>query len=185
MASERDAYYTTGRQHTAEELHELADLALCWRPGIAAETAALNARICAALLWQRGWEYEPAIAHAPAVREGRRIAQKEVRRRLAGIRRHYRHESGAGMESTPAPDVLSDIAVAWHLLNGRVLIHLSDIAGDGLPHAKVGGGDGMMAIGEAYGGASAVSTLVAAILRCEAGTQATPGEHQPREVENG
>lgn len=168
MSNTHDAHYTTGRPHSAEELHELADLALCWRPGIAAETASLNARICAALLWQQGWEYEPAIAYAPAVREGRRIVQKEVRGRLAGIRRHYRHQNGVGMESTPAPAFLSDIAVTWHMLNGRVLIHLSDICGDGLPHAKVGGGDGMMAIGEAYGGASAVSTLVAAILRCEA-----------------
>ena len=168
MTDKHEAYYTTGRQHTAEELHELADLVLCWRRGIAAETAALNARVCAALLWQRGWEYEPAIAYAPAVREGRRIVQKEVRGRLAGIRRHWRHQSGVGMESTPAPDVMSDIAAAWHLLNDYVLIHLSDIVADGLPHAKVGGGEGMMATGEAYGGASAVSTLVAAILRCEA-----------------
>lgn len=184
MNDTHDAHYTTGRQHTAEELHELADLALCWRPGIAAETAALNARICAALLWQRGWEYEPAVAYAPAVREGRRIVQKEVRGRLAGIRRHYRHQSGAGMESTAAPDILSNIGVAWYLLNGRVLIHLSDIAGDGLPHAKIGGGEGMMAIGEAYGGASAVSTLVAAILRCEAHECGISAEYHPREVGN-
>lgn len=182
MSDARETHYTTGRQHTADEMHELADLVLCWRPGIAAETASLNARVCAALLWHRGWEYEPAVAYAPAVRKGRRIVQKEVRGRLAGIRRHYRHQSGVGMESTPAPAILSDIAVAWHLLNGRVLIHLSDIAGDGLPHAKVGGGEGMTAIGEAYGGASAVSTLAAAILRCEAHTCATCGEHQPREV---
>lgn len=180
MVEPHEAQYTTGRQHAAEELHELADLVLCWRRGIAAETAALNARVCAALFWQQGWEYEPAISYAPAVREGRRIVQKEVRGRLAGIHRHWRHQSGVGMESTPAPDLLSDIAAAWHLLNGRVLIHLSDIAGDGLPHAKVGGGDGMTAIGEAFGGASAVSTLVAAILRCEAHACATCTEHQPR-----
>lgn len=180
MSDARETHYTTGRQHTADELHELADMVLCWRPGIAAETAALNARVCAALLWQRGWEYEPAVAYAPVVREGRRIVRKAVSPRLAGIRRHWRHGHGVGMESTPAPALLSDIAGAWHLLNGRVLIHLSDIAGDGLPHAKVGGGEGMMAIGEAYGGASAISTLVAAILRCEAG--ATCPEHQPREA---
>ncbi len=160
--------YTTGRRPTAEELHELADLALCWRPGIAAETAALNARICAALLWHRGWEYEPAVPYEPEVREGRRIVRKAVRGRLAGIHRHYRYENGVGSEATSAPAFLSDVSAAWHLLNGRVLIHLSDIAGDGLPHAKVGGGEGMTALGEAYGGASAVSTLVAAILRCEA-----------------
>lgn len=182
MNNTHEAHYTTGRQHTAEELHDLADLALCWRPGIAAETAALNARICAALLWRRGWEYEPAVAYQPPVREGRRIVQKEMRGRLAGILRHYHYENGAGSESTSAPLFLSEIAAAWHLLNGRVLIHLSDIAGDGLPHAKVGGGEGMMAIGEAYGGASAVSTLVAAILRCEAHACSISAKHQPREA---
>jgi len=161
--------YTTGRQHTADELHELADLALCWRPGIAAETAALNARICAALLWRNGWEYDPAVAYAPAVREGRKIVQRETRGRLAGIRRQWRGENNAGIESTPAPDVLGHIEQAWGLMHRRcVLVALSDISADGLPYARVGGGAGMTAHGEAYGGASAISSLTAAILRCEA-----------------
>jgi hypothetical protein len=161
--------YITGRQHTKEELHEIADLALCWRPGIAAETAALNARICAALLWRNGWEYDPAVAYAPAVREGRKIVQRETRPRFAGIRRQWRGENNAGIESTPAPDVLGRIDQAWGLMNRRcVLVALSDIYFYGLPYARVGGGADMTAHGEAYGGANAISTLTAAILRCEA-----------------
>jgi hypothetical protein len=172
--------YTTGRQHTAEELHEIADLALCWRPGIAAETAALNARICAALLWWNGWEYDPAVAYAPAVREGRKIVRRETRPRLAGIRRQWRGENSAGIESTPAPDVLGRIDQAWGLMQGRcVLLALSDISADGLPYARVGGGADMTADGEAYGGASAIATLTAAILRCEASALAALAPQEP------
>jgi hypothetical protein len=167
--------YTTGRQHTAEELHEIADLALCWRPGPVAEKAALNARICAALLWESGWEYDPAVAYAPAVREGRKIVKRETRGRLAGICRQWRGENSAGTEWTPAPDVLGGIEQAWGLMHRRcVLIALSDICPDGLPYARVGGGENMTAYGEAYGGATAISTLTAAILRCEASARVAP-----------
>lgn len=137
----------------------------------------LEARICAALLSHRGWEYVPPRPAVPARKDGRKIVERErsyVGPRIArtwttpGDARGWGASNGS--EESPAPQILTDIGQAFGLLHGRVLLHLSDIGADGLPCAHVAGGErgAMHAEGKGIGGATLAATLVAAVLRCEA-----------------
>ena len=136
----------------------------------------LEARICAALMSADGWDYQPEKPYQPAVKEGRKIVRKAVYAVGPRIYRHWttpgdgRSFYGSiGSEETRAPSLLTQMQMAWGLMDrGYVLIHLSDISGNGLPAAHVGGGPEMRAEGKAFGAATTEATLVAAILRCEA-----------------
>lgn len=169
-----DRIYSTGQiPASPRELRGLADDAERWRRDTYAGD--IEARIIAALLSHHGWDYEPATPYVPPVKEGRKIVKRATPARSPGIVRQWRTPRDArgwgqssGIESTAAPAILREIGLAFGLMHGRVLLHLSDISGDGLSAAHVGGGEGMRAEGKAYGGATLAATLVAAILRCEA-----------------
>lgn len=137
----------------------------------------LEARVIAALLSHLGWEYRAGTPAVPAVKQGRKIVGRAKPAMPPMIYRHYRYTShnGSGIESCPSPQILRDIGQAFGLMTGRVLLHLSDISGDGLSAAHVGGGPNMAAEGKAYGGATLAATLVAAILRCEARAREVAG----------
>lgn len=140
------------------------------------ERAELDALICAALL--PGWEFAPEVAAVPEERapdgpRGRRGKLLKAGRPLlpAHIRRVTRTSYPKGSpswshESIPAPKVTTQIAAAWGLLHGRLLLHLND-TGDGFAGARVAA-SGVYAEGA---GATAILSLCAAILRCEAGVR--------------
>ncbi len=160
---------------TPDDLRGLAYDAERWQRNDLASACELEARICAALLSHQGWEYVAPVPYAPPVKKGRQIVQKAREAVGPRIRRAYSEPGDgrgyggmSGSDEARPPPVLRDIAQAWGLLHGRVLLHLSDISADGLPAAHVGGGDAMLAEGKAHGGATVMATLVAAILRCEA-----------------
>ncbi len=168
--------YSTGLVPASPgSLRSLAYEAERWQRNDLAGACDLEAHICAALLSHQGWEYVAPVPYAPPVKEGRKIVQKAREAVGPRIRRAYSEPGNdrgyggmSGSEEARPPQVLRDIAQAWGLLHGRVLLHLSDISAEGLPSAHVGGGEGMRAEGKAHGGATVMATLVAAILRCEA-----------------
>lgn len=169
------AYSTGLTPATPADLRGLAWDVEQWRRGDFVGARDLEARICAALLSHQGWEYVPRRDYEPPVREGRKIVKRAVEGVGPRIYRAYFSPGDAtgygrmsGQEEAPAPQILSDIGQAFGLLHGRVLIALSDIAGDGLSFAHVGGGEAMRADGKSYGCATLAATLVAAVLRCEA-----------------
>lgn len=137
------------------------------------ERAEIDALIWAALL--PGWDFVAEVAAVPEERapdgpRGRKGKVLKPRRPLqpAHIRRTTRTTYPKGNphfshESSPAPQVTTQIAAAWWLLHGRVLLHLYDI-GDGFAAARVAA-SGVYAEGC---GATAILSLCAAILRCEA-----------------
>lgn len=147
------------------------------------EAADLNARICAALL--PGWEYAAEVAAVPQERapDGPRGRQgKVIRPYRSALPAHitkttrttypkgspsYSHASSA------APKVTTDIAQAWGLLHGRLLLHLYDV-GDGFAAARVAP-VGHPAIYAEGCGATAILSLCAAILRCEASVREAQG----------
>lgn len=140
------------------------------------EAADLNARICAALL--PGWDYVPERPAVPEERapdgpRGRRgkVIKPGVSALAAQIKRTTRTtypkgEPSYSHESAPAPKVISDIAQVWGLLHGRLLLALYDV-GDGFASARVAHA-GQPAIYAEGCGATAILSLCAAILRCEA-----------------
>lgn len=170
-----DRKYSTGLIPAApSELRGLAYDVERWKRDTYATD--LEARICAALMSADGWDYQPEKPYQPAVKEGRKIVRKAV---FAVGPRIYRQWTtpgdgrsfygSSGIEEVRAPNVLTQMQMAWGLMGrGYVLIHLSDISGNGLPAAHVGGGPKMLAEGKAFGAATTEATLVAAILRCEA-----------------
>lgn len=170
--------YTTGLVPASPaDLRGLAWDVERWQRDQGGAARDLEARICAALLSHRGWEYVAPRPFVPAVKEGRKIVQREKLPAGARIARRWTtpgNERGwgasNGSEEAPAPQILIDIGLAFGLLHGRVLLHLSDISADGLPCAHVAGGArrAMGAEGKAMGAATLAATLVAAILRCEA-----------------
>jgi hypothetical protein len=177
----RERIYRTGQhQATPEELHALADEALGWLRNDTSTQRDLEARICAAVLSHHGWEYVPPRPYVPARKEGRKIVERERPPVGPRIGRSYyeQDETGrvtmSGSEESRAPEILTDMGQTFGLLHGRVLLHLSDISGDGLPAAHVGGGPDMLAEGKAYGAGTLAATLVAAILRCEAMVRKAP-----------
>jgi hypothetical protein len=140
------------------------------------EAADLNARICAALL--PGWDY---VAETPAVPEERapdgprgrkgKVIKPGRAAQPAHIKRTTRTSYPKGSpsyshESAPAPKVISDIAQAWGLLHGRLLLALYD-ARDGFASARVAHA-GQPAIYAEGCAVTAILSLCAAILRCEA-----------------
>lgn len=168
--------YSTGLvPATASDLYHLADAAEHWQRNDLSACRDLECRICAALLSHQGWEYVEPRPYEPPVKEGRKIVQKAREAIGPRIRRHYSAPGDArgygrmsGSEEARAPEVLTDIGVAFGLMHGRLLINLSDIGADGLALAVVRGGEGMLAEGQGMGGATLAATLMAAILRCEA-----------------
>jgi hypothetical protein len=125
-----------------------------------------------------GLDYVPATPaqpeqRAPAGPRGGRgkVIKPYVGARPAHIRRttrtiYPRGEPSYSYESSPAPAVISDIAQAWGLLHGRLLLHLYD-TGDGFASARVAH-RGTPAIYAEGCGCTAILSLCAAILRCEA-----------------
>lgn len=167
--------YSTGLiPASPAELRGLAYDVERWNPDNYARD--LEARICAALMSDDGWDYQPEKPYQPPVKEGRKIVRKAVNAVGPRIYRHWTtpgdgrgFHGSSGFEEARAPAVLTDMAMAWGLLSrGYVLLHLSDISADGLPAAHVSGGPEMRAEGKAHCTATTPAALVAAILRCEA-----------------
>lgn len=147
------------------------------------EAAELNARICEALM--PGWEFAPAVPSVPEEREpdgprGRK--GKIIKSRRPELPAHIRkttrisYPKGAATyryQSSPAPKVTTDIAQVWGLLHGRMLLHLFDV-GNGFAEARVAPLGHPRIYAEGCG-ATAILSLCAAILRCEASVrEATP-----------